>query len=164
MHNTITLSRADRDFTGTLRLGEYVAYWIAHDRQSSLPLVADSYPTVELCLAEADALLNRSEFPTLRAAGTVEVVQLKDDDEAFYEHRLTPEGEALIDQFIAATARDPNAHRAVVWYSAAERAADDAYPDGSIVIEMPQAMSRTGRPETLRISRQAFTVRAVSVA
>ena len=76
--NTIDITSAGRTFTGTVKVGEYVAWWVSHDRQSSLPIVADSCKTVEDCEAAAapmldDDYLADEEGCTLRDTGYIEI-------------------------------------------------------------------------------------------
>lgn len=77
MTNTIDLTSANREFNGTVTIGEYVAWWVSEDRQASMPIVSDSFKTEEECEAAAAALLDDdyladSEGRTLRETGDIE--------------------------------------------------------------------------------------------
>lgn len=54
MH-TIDITAADKQFNGTIKAGEYVAFWISEDGQSSMAMTDGSHTTAEEAIAEAQA-------------------------------------------------------------------------------------------------------------
>ena len=53
--STIEVTCAQRQFAGAVRVGEYVAWWVSDDRQSSLPMAIASHPTAAEAVADAEA-------------------------------------------------------------------------------------------------------------
>jgi len=52
---TIEFTSATWQFPGAVRVGEYVAWWVSDDRQSSLPMAFGSHPTAAEAVADAEA-------------------------------------------------------------------------------------------------------------
>lgn len=53
--NTISLDSATQQFNGSVKAGEFVAWWISDDSQSSMPMVRNSHATADAAIAEAQA-------------------------------------------------------------------------------------------------------------
>jgi hypothetical protein len=53
----IQISKAQEEFCGSVKVGEYVAWWVSHDKTSRIRAVIRSYPTLEKCEKEARELL-----------------------------------------------------------------------------------------------------------
>jgi len=58
MTKTIDITIANREFSGPVAVGEYVAWWISDDRQVSMPMTMGSMPTEDECADEANRLLD----------------------------------------------------------------------------------------------------------
>ncbi len=76
--NTITISKASREFPGRIAIGEFVAWWISEGGQASMALVEGSYPTAAECEAAASILLDDDSMAdedgrTLGETGYMEV-------------------------------------------------------------------------------------------
>lgn len=54
MH-TITIASADKQFSGDIKVGEYVAFWTSDDGQGSMSMTVNSYKTAEAAEAVAQA-------------------------------------------------------------------------------------------------------------
>lgn len=84
--NTIEFSKANKEFTGKIKIGEYVAWWVSNDKQSSMTLTSDSYPTEEAATTEADIMLDDKchadqSGRTLRDNGCMVIEQVIADSE-----------------------------------------------------------------------------------
>ena len=69
---------------------------------------------------------------------------------------ITDTGRATVAQFVNSTAVEPTRHNLEAWYTVAERAANDAGPGESIVIEMRGMHASNHNPATLVLSDDCF--------
>lgn len=91
---------------------------------------------------------------TIRTITETEARALLASDEGAHApwRELNEAGAQAVEQWVHATAADPDSHVMVAWYAAASRASDVADANDSvIVVEMPGRMTASGNPETLRL-------------
>lgn len=65
-------------------------------------------------------------------------------------------GRAAVAQFVRSYASEPERHTLNAWYSDAERQANNALLDESLIIEMSRTHAASRNPETLRMNRSDF--------
>lgn len=65
-------------------------------------------------------------------------------------------GQAAVLAFIQRAASEPEKHNPGAWFSDAERAANDAGPGESIIIEMRGMHTASRNPDTLTLERECF--------
>lgn len=76
--NTIEIGNAQKEFSADVRVGEFVAWWVSDDRQSSMNATTSSYATEEAAEAAAaemldDESLRDADGRTLRETGSLEI-------------------------------------------------------------------------------------------
>lgn len=82
----ITETEALQEFGSPIKAGEYVAWWVHNDKDSSMPATAGSHPTIEALEADAavmldDARLADDKGHTLRKTGFLEIrIVISDED------------------------------------------------------------------------------------
>lgn len=95
---------------------------------------------------------------TTRTLTEAEALAIFADEEAgLYPRRTINEaGKAEMAAFVAANAVDADRHNLDAWYSEAEKCANDATIDESIIVEMPGRMTAGCNPATVRLGAECF--------